>query len=61
MSTSTRTQPTEMNQASCNPNRSAKTEFFWFETYADDPDGKRVADHRMLLRFMKASSPLWEE
>jgi len=41
--------------------QSPKTEFFWFETYADDPDGKRIADHRMLLRFMKASSPLWAE
>jgi len=41
--------------------QSPKTEFFWFETYADDPDGRRIADHRMLLRFMKASSPLWAE
>jgi len=41
--------------------QSPKTEFFWYETYADDTSGKRIAEHRMLLRFMKASSPLWAE
>lgn len=40
---------------------SPKTEFFWFETAADDADGRRVAEMRMLLRFMKASSELWKE
>ena len=41
--------------------QSPKTEFFWFETGADDQDGKRVCEMEMLLRFMKASSPLWAE
>ena len=40
---------------------SPKTEFFWFDTRLDDLSGKRVAEMRMLLRFMKASSPLWAE
>lgn len=40
--------------------QSPKTEYFWFETEADDPEtGKRIAEMRMLLRFMKASSPLY--
>jgi hypothetical protein len=41
--------------------QSPKTEFYWYETFADDQDGKRVCEMRMLLRFMKASSPLWAE
>ncbi len=41
--------------------QSPKTEFFWYETYADAQDGTRVCEMRMLLRFMKASSPLWSE
>lgn len=39
---------------------SPKTEYFWYETWADDSSGKRVAEHRMQLRFMKASSPLYQ-
>lgn len=39
--------------------QSPKTEFMWFETALDDPSGKRVAEMRMLLRWMKASSPLY--
>lgn len=39
---------------------SPKTEYFWYETWADDADGKRIAEHRMQLRFMKASSPLYQ-
>jgi hypothetical protein len=32
----------------------------WFETALDEPAaGKRVAEMRMLLRWMKASSPLY--
>jgi hypothetical protein len=38
---------------------SPKTEYVWFESYADTPDGKRVAEMRMQLRWMKASSPLY--
>lgn len=40
---------------------SPKTEYFWFDTQMDDRSGKRIAEMRMLLRFMKASSPLWAE
>ncbi len=37
--------------------QSPKTEYMWFETGADDATGKRIAEMRMLLRWMKASSP----
>jgi len=39
--------------------QSPKTEYMWFESAIDEPDGKRIAEMRMLLRFMKASSPLY--
>jgi hypothetical protein len=38
---------------------SPKTEYVWFESHADTLDGKRVAEMRMQLRWMKASSPLY--
>lgn len=41
--------------------QSPKTEYMWFETGADDASGKRVAEMRMLLRWMKASSPKYAE
>lgn len=41
--------------------QSPKTEHMWFETGVDDSSGKRVAEMRMLLRWMKASSPLYPE
>lgn len=41
--------------------QSPKTEYFWFDSWADDDSGKRIANHRMLLRFMKASSKLYQE
>ena len=41
--------------------QSPKTEFFWFETTACDSSGQPIASMRMLLRFMKASSELWNE
>ena len=41
--------------------QSPKTEHMWFETALDDDAGKRVAEMRMLLRWMKASSPLYPE
>jgi hypothetical protein len=41
--------------------QSPKTEYMWFETALDEPDGKRVAEMRMLLRFMKASSPKYKD
>ena len=37
-----------------------KTEYAWFDTWADDASGKRVVEMRMMLRFMKASSPVYE-
>jgi len=40
---------------------SPKTEYVWFETFAATPDGTRVAEMRMQLRWMKASSPLYAE
>ena len=39
--------------------QSPKTEYVWFESYADSPDGTRIAAMRMQLRWMKASSPLY--
>ena len=37
-----------------------KTEFFWYESILTDPvEGRDVASMLMMLRFMKASSPLW--
>ena len=38
---------------------SPQTEYFWFDTTAKRPDGALVATFRMMLRFMKASSPLY--
>ena len=40
--------------------QSPKTEYMWFESALDDTDGKRIAEMRMLLRFMKASSPVYQ-
>jgi len=41
--------------------QSPKTEHMWFETGLDDDSGRRIAEMRMLLRWMKASSPLYPE
>ncbi|MEX1253754.1 MAG: hypothetical protein WEE64_05375 [Dehalococcoidia bacterium] len=42
--------------------QSLKTEYLWFDTWADEPTtGRRVVEMRMLLRFMKASSRLYAE
>ncbi len=38
-----------------------KTEYLWFDTWADDETGKRVVEMRMMLRFMKASSKKYQE
>ena len=40
---------------------SPKTEYYWFDSYADDEQGRRVAEMRMMLRFMKKSSALYPE
>lgn len=37
--------------------QSPKTEYLWFDSRATDEQGRDVAAMRMLLRFMKASSP----
>lgn len=41
--------------------QSPRTEYFWFDTEMDDLEGRRIAEMRMLLRFMKASSELYRE
>jgi hypothetical protein len=38
-----------------------KTEYVWFETVLREPGGRDVASMIMMLRFMKGSSPLWED
>ena len=38
-----------------------KTEYVWYETVMREPGGRDVASMIMMLRFMKASSPLWAE
>jgi hypothetical protein len=38
---------------------SPKTEYVWFESHADTLDGRRIAEMRMQLRWMKASSQLY--
>ncbi len=40
--------------------QSPKTEFLWYETIAAQ-DGIEIASMRMQLRFMKASSDLYQE
>jgi hypothetical protein len=39
--------------------QSPRTEYAWFESAADDEPGVRVAELRMLLRYMKGSSERW--
>lgn len=41
--------------------QSPQTEYFWYDTTAKRPDGSLVATFRMMLRFMKASSPEYPE
>lgn len=36
-----------------------KTEYVWYESLLREPGGREVAAMIMMLRFMKASSPLW--
>jgi len=37
----------------------AKTEFFWYDYFLDDADGKRTAEMRKMVRIIKSSSVLW--
>ncbi len=39
---------------------SPKTESLWFDSTAHDAEGRLVATQRMMLRFMKDSSPLYQ-
>jgi hypothetical protein len=41
--------------------QSPKTEYLWYETELKEPDGRHVAGMRMMLRWMKASSPLYAD
>jgi hypothetical protein len=40
--------------------QSPKTEFLWYDAHLDDTGGKRIAEMRMMYRFMKASSPVYQ-
>jgi len=40
--------------------QSPRTEYLWYDAYLDDIGGKRVAEMRMMYRFMKASSPAYQ-
>jgi hypothetical protein len=40
--------------------QSPKTEYLWYDAYLDDESGKRIAEMRMMYRFMKASSILYQ-
>ena len=30
----------------------AKTEFYWYDSFLDDPEGKRIAEMRKMIRVM---------
>jgi hypothetical protein len=40
---------------------SPKTEYAWFDSELRDADGKLVAEMRHMTRWMKVSSPLWQD
>jgi len=40
---------------------SPKTEYFWYDSVLKDEDEKVIAEMRHMTRFMKASSPLYED
>jgi hypothetical protein len=41
---------------------SSKTEYFWFDSYLEEQaTGRRVTEMRHMTRFMKASSPLYQD
>jgi len=44
-----------------NLGQTPKTEYLWFEAYMDDQAVRRTAEMRMMLRFMKASSPAYQQ
>jgi hypothetical protein len=44
-----------------NLGQTPRTEYMWYESYVNDGAGRRVAEMRLMLRFMKASSPLYRQ
>jgi hypothetical protein len=40
---------------------SPKTEFYWYDSWASDQEGRQIARMRMMHRQMKAASPLYPE
>jgi hypothetical protein len=40
---------------------SPKTEFYWYDSWASDQDGRQLVRMRMMHRQMKAASPLYPE
>ncbi|MEW6186505.1 MAG: hypothetical protein AB1585_12290 [Thermodesulfobacteriota bacterium] len=38
----------------------AKTEFYWYDSFLDDLEGKRIAEMRKMIRVMKSSSDLYQ-
>ena len=41
--------------------QSPKTEYIWYDAQANDATGKRIAEMRMMIRYVKASSVLYDE
>ncbi len=41
--------------------QSPKTEYLWYDSHVESENGQRVAEMRMMLRFMKTSSVLYDE
>jgi hypothetical protein len=39
----------------------AKTEFYWYDSFLDDLEGKRIAEMRKMIRVMKSSSDLYKQ
>ena len=39
----------------------AKTEFYWYDSFLDDLEGTRIAEMRKMIRMMKSSSALYEK
>jgi hypothetical protein len=41
---------------------SSRTEYYWYDSYLEERDsGKRVAEMRKMLRYMKAGSPYYQD
>jgi hypothetical protein len=44
-----------------NLGQTPRTEYVWFESYLDDKAGRRIAEMRMMTRFMKASAAAYQQ